>query len=158
MKNKKSFNQEAFENYSWEVSTKKFFKHARISAFVLGGLAFIVSVILLAGSRFWDYGVAGTITCIFICLIPSFVVGGMWMSIFMILFEYPYRNRKKRERMIDKLSEAEKRTVLIDYIRKQIENSNREIRFCEREIAPFERAKNYHRDRIDMLNSELSNL
>ena len=154
--NEKSLSQKAFANYSWAVTTKRLFRHARIIALGLGFIVFVVSMTFLV-PRLWD-DIGGIIACVFISFFAGFIPGGICMITYLTVFDHLYRNINRRERLLASLSEEEKRTILIDYIRNQIKESNGEIRFCEREIAPFERSKNYHKDRIDMLTSELSNL
>jgi len=120
-KNEESIEQ-IVEEYAWERGTKKFLKQSNTTAFIVGGITYVFFVIWSGG------GISFLLS-----IMPAMIAVSIVLVIF-IFFSGLYRGKKKREKMIVALSEEEKRKIVIEYVKKRMQDISQSKQSSEKRI------------------------
>ncbi|MFZ2150728.1 MAG: hypothetical protein WAZ12_00205 [Candidatus Absconditicoccaceae bacterium] len=155
IENEKSIDQIALEDYVWKKGTDKFLKEAKTAAFLVGCLAYLLSIILLAyDSLIWNGGFDGIVVCLFLCLMPAGMAGAQTLALYSF-FSGLYRGKEKIKKFIVNLSQKEKDKITKEYLENELKKHEDNIAYCEREITPLKKSIQYHKEKIEKLESEL---
>ena len=153
----KSIEQIALENYVWGSGTEKFLKESKWTAFIIGSIAYVLSIIFLAyDSWFWNAD-GGILICLFFCLMPAGMVGAIALVSYGFFIGL-YRGKGKTKKVIAGLSQEEKKKITKDYLNSEIQSWKKDITYCENQIKPYEESIQHHLNEISRLESELKKL